>query len=227
MNHKKINVAIDGPSSAGKSTVSEEIAKRLGYTFLSSGSIYRAIAYVLIKNKINHTDENAVSDCLNNEFLKISLDNQQKIYVDGEDITRSIRSNEVSKVSSEIAIYKAVRQYVVEFIQHMTKSSKGFIMDGRDTTYKIMPYAELKVYLDATPHERARRRYLQNIELGFNTSYEEVLDAVKTRDDQDFNRANDPLKRVDDASYIDCTNMTFSEVVNEIIRQIEEIINAQ
>lgn len=222
---KKINVAIDGPSGAGKSTVSQAVAKKLGYTFISSGSVYRAIAYVIAQMNIDYKDEKAVSAVLSDEILKITLDEKQKIYTNNIDITSLIRADKISKISSDIAIYKPVRQYVVEYIQKITKANKGYIMDGRDTTYRIMPYAEVKVFLTASADERARRRILQNQELGYNTNFDEVLKEVKARDEQDSNRKNDPLKIVDDAHIIDCTDMEFDVVVEEIIKLIKAAAN--
>ncbi|WP_029608502.1 (d)CMP kinase [Mycoplasma simbae] len=217
----KINVAIDGPSGAGKSTVSQAVASKIGYTFLSSGSVYRAIAYILINRGINYTDEQEVRKHLQDSILQISIDEKQRIFTSDQDISTLIRSDEVSKVSSNIAVYKDVRQYVVDFIQRITKASKGYIMDGRDTTYRIMPHAEVKIYLTASACERAHRRILQNEELGFNTDFEEVLKEVEARDLQDTNRTNDPLKIVEDAHVIDCTKMSFEQVVDEIIKLIK------
>ncbi|TQC54047.1 (d)CMP kinase [Mycoplasmopsis mucosicanis] len=218
---KKINVAIDGPSGAGKSTVSQEVARRINYTFISSGSVYRAIAYVVNELGIDYENELEVNKILNDEFLQIHLDNQQKIYLKNKDITSLIRADIISKISSNIAVYKKVRQYVVDFVQKITKANKGYIMDGRDTTYRIMPYAELKIYLTASAPERARRRILQNLELGYNTDFYEVLADVEARDLRDSSRKNDPLKIVEDAQVIDCTHMSFEEVVEEIIRKIK------
>ncbi|MBU4689513.1 (d)CMP kinase [Mycoplasma zalophidermidis] len=222
---KKINVAIDGPSGAGKSTVSKEVAKRLGYTFISSGSVYRAIAYVVSNKNIDPKDEKAVNAILDDQILKISLDEHERIYSDGVDISSLIRADKISKISSDIAVYKHVREYVVKYIQQITKAKKGYIMDGRDTTYRIMPYAEVKIFLTATAHERANRRILQNKELGYNTNFHQVLKEVQARDEQDSNRKNDPLKIVDDAYVINCTEMNFEAVVVEIIRLIKAVVN--
>ncbi|MBU4690363.1 (d)CMP kinase [Mycoplasma sp. ES3157-GEN-MYC] len=222
---KKINVAIDGPSGAGKSTVSKEVAKRLGYTFISSGSVYRAIAYVVSNKNIDPKNEEAVNAILDDQILKISLDEHERIYSDGVDISSLIRADKISKISSDIAVYKHVREYVVKYIQQITKAKKGYIMDGRDTTYRIMPYAEVKIFLTATAHERANRRILQNKELGYNTNFHQVLKEVEARDEQDSNRKNDPLKIVEDAHVINCTEMNFEAVVVEIIRLIKAVVN--
>ncbi|QBF34392.1 (d)CMP kinase [Mycoplasmopsis phocirhinis] len=219
---KKINVAIDGPSGAGKSTVSLEVAKKINYTFISSGSIYRAIAYVINKLNIDYKNEKQVNANLDDKILLITLDENQKIYHDSFDITLLIRSDKISQISSNIAVYKKVREYVVNYIQKITKANKGYIMDGRDTTYRIMPHAEVKIFLTATANERARRRILQNQQLGYNTNFNEVLAEVEARDKQDSNRKNDPLKIVPDANVIDCTSINFETVVENIIKLIKE-----
>ncbi|BAW18410.1 cytidylate kinase [Mycoplasmopsis bovigenitalium] len=225
MSMRKINIAIDGPSGAGKSTVSQEVARRLGYTFISSGSVYRAIAFVIHELNIDHKNEQEVNKCLDDKILNIHLAEGQRIFAGSKDITQLIRADHISKISSDIAIYKDVRKYVVDYIQRITKASKGYIMDGRDTTYRIMPYAEIKIFLTATPEERANRRILQNKELGYETNFDDVLKAVIERDYQDTTRKNDPLMKVEDAKLIDCTDMNFEKVVSTIIEMIKEAVN--
>lgn len=215
MSNKKINIAIDGPCGAGKSTVSKEIAKRLKYTFINSGSVYRAIALNVHNKGISFDDTVAIVNSLND--VKITIDENEHIYLDNEDVSLQIREDIISKGSSTIAQYHAVREFVADFIQSFTKEHKGFIMDGRDTTFKLMPNAELKIYLNATPEERARRRMIQNKDHGFETNFDVVLKEVIARDYQDMNRETDPLHKVSDAIEIDCTLMTFDEVVNKII----------
>ncbi|WP_027334965.1 (d)CMP kinase [Mycoplasmopsis felifaucium] len=222
MTNKKINIAIDGPCGAGKSTVSKEIAKRLHYTFINSGSVYRAIALNAYQKGINFDDTVKIVGSLKD--IKITIDENEHIYLDGVDVSHVIRDDIISKGASTIAQYHSVREYVVNFIQAVTKANKGFIMDGRDTTFKLMPNAELKIFLNATPEERARRRMIQNKEQGFETDFNIVLREVIARDYQDTHRETDPLHKVSDAIEIDCTLMDFDEVVEEIIRLAKERI---
>ncbi|WP_029512600.1 (d)CMP kinase [Mycoplasmopsis iners] len=224
---KKINIAIDGPSGAGKSTVSNELARRLGYIFVNTGSFYRAVAYYACNQNVDITNEEAVVKSL--ETLKnnhsITIDDQEHIYLNGENITSEIRADVISKAASKIATYKPVREYVVDTIQAITKANKGYIMDGRDTTFRIMPYAEIKIFLTASPEERTKRRIKQNEELGYNTDFDTVLAEIKARDYQDTHRSMDPLHKVSDAIEIDCTLMGFEKVVETIINLVKEKAN--
>ncbi|VEU78234.1 (d)CMP kinase [Mycoplasmopsis columbinasalis] len=223
---KKINIAIDGPSGAGKSSVSEALAKKLNYIFINTGSFYRAVALYSLRNNIDPTDENEV--IANLQTLNphsITINNQEQIFLDGENITNTIRADQISKYASQIAAYKLVREFVVNRIQHITKNDKGYIMDGRDTTFRIMPYAEVKIFLTASASERAKRRIKQNYESGYNTDYQTVYEEVKQRDYQDSHRATDPLHKVEDAIEIDCTEMNFEAVLNKIIEIVESKVN--
>lgn len=218
----KINIAIDGPCGAGKSTVSQEVARRLGYTFINSGSVYRALALNAKLLGVDWNNEEEINKTLEKDI--ITLDERENIFLRGRNVSVEIREDSISYGSSTIATYKKVRQYVVDLIQNITKKGKGYIMDGRDTTFKIMPYAELKIFLTATPEERAMRRLNQNIALGFNMDYNKVLEEVKLRDYQDMNREVDPLHKVKEAKEIDCTNMGFEAVVVEIIELVKKTI---
>ncbi|WP_027120739.1 (d)CMP kinase [Mycoplasmopsis lipofaciens] len=220
---KKINIAIDGPAGAGKSTVSKELAKKLKYTFINTGSVYRAIALYAKNQNISWENESEINNILIDNIIQI--DEKEHVYLQNIDVSHDIRNDEISKGSSKIAQYKNVREYVVKFIQEITKIGKGYIMDGRDTTFKIMPHAEVKIFLTAKAEERARRRILQNKELGFKEDYNTVLEEVRKRDYQDSHREVDPLHKVEDAIEIECTNMTYEEVVNKIIDIVEKRIN--
>ncbi|KUH47649.1 (d)CMP kinase [Mycoplasmopsis meleagridis] len=220
----RINIAIDGPSGAGKSTVSNELAKRLGYIFINTGSFYRAVAFYLLNLNIDLNNQELVKQHLHDLANKhsITIDNKEHIYLNGQNITNEIRADQISKASSKIATYPFIREYVVNVIQSITKTSKGYIMDGRDTTFRIMPFAEVKIFLTASSEERTKRRIKQNEELGYITDYNTVLSEIKARDFQDTHRLVDPLHKVEDAIEIDCTNMTFEEVVQSIIRIVNQ-----
>ncbi|WP_406614186.1 (d)CMP kinase [Mycoplasma corogypsi] len=212
---KKVNIAIDGPCGAGKSTVAKKIAEKLGYTFINSGSVYRAIAYNVIENKIDSTSIDEIIASLATANIELHADDI--VCLNGTDISKNIREDYISQITPNIAKIQQVRDFVVELIQHMTNKSKGFIVDGRDTTFKLMPHAEVKIFLWAEPEERARRRWMQNKELGFESNYDEVLYDVKKRDAQDMNREIDPLHKTEDSELIDCTHMTQYEVIDAII----------
>ncbi|WXA52322.1 (d)CMP kinase [Mycoplasmopsis cynos] len=220
---KKVNIAIDGPSGVGKSTVSKEIAKRLGYNFINSGSVYRAIAKNVVDNKVDSRDDKGVIATLKEGMIKL-LDGD-KIELNGIEISKDIRADYISQITPNVAKIPEVRQFVVNYLQQMTKRKKGYIIDGRDTTFRIMPHAEVKIFLWAQAEERAKRRVKQNAELGFNTEYKEILYEVQKRDEQDMNRDFDPLHKTEDAVYIDCTELTIEEVVKKIIDLVNERIN--
>ncbi|TDV24380.1 cytidylate kinase [Mycoplasmopsis mustelae] len=216
----KVNIAIDGPSGVGKSTVSKEIASRYGFKFINSGSVYRAIAKNIIDNGVDSRDEGAVINTLKNCEIKL-LENDQ-IELNGENITKAIRTDYISQITPSVAKIPEVREFVVNYIQQMTKENKGYIIDGRDTTFKIMPHAEVKIFLWAEEEERARRRMQQNIELGYKTAFNEVLYDVRKRDEQDMNREADPLHKTEDAVYIDCTELNINEVIAKIMQLVIE-----
>ncbi|QNM93936.1 (d)CMP kinase [Mycoplasma sp. Pen4] len=218
----KVNIAIDGPSGAGKSTISKEIAKRLGYMFINSGSVYRAIAYNANKKGIESHETEKIIDSLEIGMIKLLLGDVTLLR--GQDISHEIRADYISKITPTIAKIPEVRNYVVDLIQHMTLKNKGYIIDGRDTTFKIMPHAEVKIFLWASEEERARRRLEQNHALGYNTDFDEVLYEVKLRDAQDMNRKVDPLHKTEDSTYIDCTNMEFEEVVDHILKLVDDTV---
>ncbi|VEU75998.1 (d)CMP kinase [Mycoplasmopsis columboralis] len=221
----KVNIAIDGPGGAGKSTVSKAIADRLKYTFINSGSVYRAIAYNALKEGVNLKNKDEVLLTLQHGMIELAP--EENVLLKGENVTKIIRNENVSLAAATVAKIQEVRDFVVEFIQEMTKKEKGFIIDGRDTTFKIMPHAEVKIFLWADAKERARRRYEQHQKMGYETSYEEVLYDIKQRDAQDMNREIDPLHKTEDSVLIDCTDMEFEEVIMKIIDLVDEKIKEE
>ncbi|MGZ9756587.1 (d)CMP kinase [Mycoplasma sp. 394] len=216
----KVNIAIDGPSGVGKSTVSKQIASRYGFTFINSGSVYRAIAKNTIDNGVDSRDQENVIKTLQKGMIKL-LEND-RIELKGIDVSKAIRADYISQITPSVAKIPAVREFVVDYIQQLTKKRKGYIIDGRDTTFKIMPHAEVKIFLWAEEEERAKRRMKQNQELGYNTGFAEVLYEVKKRDEQDMNREVDPLHKTEDAVFIDCTNLEIEEVIAKIMDLVKE-----
>lgn len=214
----KINIAIDGPSAAGKSTVAKELAKRLGYTHLDTGSMYRTVAYMTKEADIKIDDEEKIVNLINMTNIEISEDNH--IAVNGKDVTELIRSNEISMAASDVSKLKGVRQALVAMQQRIA-SKKGYILDGRDIGTVVLKDAEVKIYLIASAETRAQRRVLQNKEKGIPYDYEQILDDIKKRDYQDTHRKESPLKKADDAIEIDSSDMTQEEVILEIL----DIIN--
>lgn len=214
----KINIAIDGPSAAGKSTVAKELAKRLGYTHLDTGSMYRAVAYITKEANIKIDDEEKIVNLINMSNIEISNDNH--ITVNDKDITEIIRSNEISMAASDVSKLKRVREALVA-MQRKIASQKGYILDGRDIGTVVLKDAEVKIYLIASAETRAQRRVLQNKEKGIPYDYEQILEDIKKRDYQDIHRKESPLKKAEDAIEIDSSDMTQEEVILEIL----DIIN--
>lgn len=214
-----IAVAVDGPSGAGKSSVCKAVAKRLNYTYIDTGAMYRAIGYWMIQHNINLADECAILEQLNNFHLSFNDDNA--ICINGECVESFIRSEAVSYGASCVAKLAGVRQYCVKAQRDMVKVCHC-IMDGRDIGSVVLPNAQVKIYLDASVGVRAKRRYLQNQEKGIACDLANIENDIKQRDMQDMNRKNSPLIRLDSAYYLNSSNLTFEQTVNEMIKVIEE-----
>lgn len=210
----KINIAIDGPGAAGKSTIAKCLAKKLNYVHLDTGAMYRSTAYKALQNHISLEDEEAVCKMLENTKIQLATDGS--IFLDGEDVSDKIRTNEISLAASLVSKLANVRRMLVERQQEMAKE-KGFIMDGRDIGTVVLKDAEVKIYMTATPMARAKRRYEQNIAKNIPTgSIEEIAREIAERDLQDMTRENSPLKKADDAVEIDTSDMSIEEVTEYI-----------
>lgn len=210
-------IAIDGPSGAGKSTVAKEVAKTLGIEYVDTGAMYRAFGLKLLKSGAKMVEDDNLKEILS----KTDIDFQDgKVYLDGEDVSSLIRTNEVSKAASDCSAFKSVRVKLVEIQQGLGKK-KSIIMDGRDICTVVLKDAKYKFYLTASPEERANRRFKELQEKGDNTPYEEILQKINERDYNDTHRDVDPLRKADDATLIDSSNMTKDEVVNFIVSKVK------
>ena len=216
----KLNVAIDGPSGSGKSTIAKLLAKKYGLNYLNTGLVYRAIAVNAIDEEVDLNNEDEVMSTIEDGMIEM-LPNEQ-VSLKGQDISKIVRSDDASQGASKVSAHTRVRAWAVALQKHYGEEG-GIIMDGRDTTFKILPDAEVKVYLDTTPEIRAKRRVKQNEELGFSVDYQKILDEINERDNRDKNRATDPLQIVSDAIYIDATDMTIDQVVEKISQHIDAI----
>lgn len=213
INNDVYSVTVDGPSGSGKSTVCKLISNILNIEYLDTGSMYRSLAYFCLKKNINLEDEEEVMDVLNN--LEITFESS-KIKVNGEFLRDKIRTNDVSMGASKVSTYYSVRERLVE-IQRQISSNKAIIIDGRDAGTNILKSADYKFYLDASPEVRAKRRFNEQKD---DSSYETILKDIKLRDEQDKNRKYAPLKRAEDAVYINSDDMNIDEVVEKIIEII-------
>ena len=212
-------MTIDGPAGAGKSTVAKEIAKRFGYVHLDSGALYRAVGYFCKLKGVDPTKKEDVLKAIKN--LNVELLPNGRVLLNGRDVTEEIRTPEGGVFASQVAQFPEVREFVVKLLRKMA-AGKKIVIDGRDAGTYIFPEAELKIYLTASPEERARRRYKELREKGFNVTLEEVLREVIERDRKDESRKFAPLKIPKGAVVIDTTNKSLEEVLKEIANLIAD-----
>ena len=221
----KLNIAIDGPASSGKSTVAKIIAKDLNYIYTDTGAMYRSVTYLALKYQVDFADEKALVELIQRYPITFKQTKEgQLVFVDGEDVTTAIRLPEVTQNVSQVAALKAVRQKLVQQQQVIAKA-KGVVMDGRDIGTVVLPDAEVKIFLVASVEERAQRRYKENQEKGIACDYEELKEAIAKRDYYDSHRENSPLKQAEDAILIDTTGMSIPEVVLAIETIAKEKLN--
>ncbi len=216
---KKISIAIDGPSAAGKSTIAKKVAKLLGYTYIDTGAMYRCIAYYMLQKGIALSDEATVAQHLSEVDIKLLTDN--RVLLNNQEVNLEIRSDEVSKGASQVAAYQAVREHLVDLQREMAQDG-GVILDGRDIGSVVLPNAELKIYQIASVKTRAMRRYKENVEKGLPCTLEQIEEDISQRDYNDSHRAISPLVKAEDAVEIDTSEMTIEEVVNSIITLVNE-----
>ena len=220
-NRKRLNVAIDGPVGAGKSSVADAVAKRLGILHLDTGAMYRALGYTALQEKTDVQDEAAVVALCGRIRLDVSYQaDGQHTFAEGEDVTGKIRTPEVSMAASTVSRYAEVRKAMVRQQQRLAAET-DMLLDGRDICTTVLPNATAKIYLTASPEVRARRRWLEMREKGMEDSYEKVLEDVIRRDEQDMNRAVEPLRRAEDAELVDSSDLTFEETVERIRASVE------
>lgn len=217
-----ISVAIDGPAGAGKSTISRAAAKRLGYIYVDTGALYRAIGLFAHENGILDTDADALEPRLGEINLSISyVDGEQHVFMNGRDVSRDIRRPEMGMAASNVSAIPAVRAFLLDLQRDLAKRD-NVVMDGRDIGTVVLPGATVKLFLTASPEERARRRYDEHIAKGQNVSYNDILKDLLKRDHNDSSRAIAPLKQADDAILLDTTGFTFEESVELVIKTITE-----
>lgn len=217
---RKIRIAIDGPSGSGKSTAAKLIAKKHGFNYINTGLIYRAIALNGLNNKIDFNNATQIVNSF--EEGMIELKPNEVVFLKGVDVTKALRNDLVSQNASKVAAVPKIREFALEISRQYAKLP-GTVMDGRDTTFKIMPDADLKIFLDTAPEVRAKRRVEQNRILGFDTNYDNILKEIKERDHRDRTREIDPLHKTEDAYLIDSSDMNIEQVVKAIEKLISEI----
>jgi cytidylate kinase len=222
---RKIKVAIDGPAGAGKSTVARLVAGRLGYVYVDTGAMYRAIAWQLLQDDIPPDHSLRIAERLNGLQLELKpAEGGQQVWVCGRDVTGLIRSPEVTRSVSRFAQIPEVRRFLTAIQKQMAEGG-GIVMDGRDIGTHVLPDAELKIFLTATVEERARRRYREMVDAGEDVELEVLTREIAERDRMDRERRESPLRMAEDAIHIDCTSMTVEQVVDRITGMAWSIIN--
>ena len=217
----RLNVAIDGPVGAGKSSVSDAVARRLGILHLDTGAMYRALGLAALRAGADPCDEKKIVALCGKLDLSVRHEEDgQHTLLAGEDVTGLIRTPEVSMAASTVSRYAEVRRQMVRLQQRLAAET-DMLVDGRDICMTVLPNATAKIYLTAAPEERARRRYLEMKEKGQEEPFEKVLEELKARDAQDMNRSVEPLRQAPDAELVDSTNLTFDETVEAILRIVE------
>ncbi|MDN4074583.1 MULTISPECIES: (d)CMP kinase [Fictibacillus] len=220
--NKKLKIAIDGPAGAGKSTVAKLVADKLSYIYIDTGAMYRALTYKALSSKSDLHDGRILQSLLKDTNIELEItENGQAVILDGNDVSKEIRSSEVTNNVSFVAAPQQVREEMVRRQQELA-SAGGVVMDGRDIGTHVMPDAELKVFLIASVEERARRRFDENTSKGFEADLEKLKEEISLRDKRDSEREFAPLKKADDAIELDTTSMSIQDVVNEILHLVSE-----
>ena len=210
-------IAIDGPAGSGKSTIAKLLAKELGYTYIDTGAMYRAVALKIKRLGIDPDNKEAVVNVLKETDIRLKTNEEIKVFLDGEDVSSEIRTEEIGKIASKIARYPEVRKILVEMQRKIGEEAKNAVIEGRDTGTVIFPDADIKIFMTAKPEVRAERRYKELKEKGFDVSYEEILKEIVERDKLDTTREDSPLKPAKDAIIIDTSDKTLKDVFKEIL----------
>ena len=219
---KFITIAIDGPAASGKSTLAKYLADKLGYLYIDTGAMYRAITYYALENNIAE-DEHAVVQSVKNLNIELKYKNGiTSVFINGEDITDKIRTPEVNAKVSDISKIRDVRTELVKLQQKFGRNN-NLIVEGRDTTTVVFPEADLKIFLTAEVAERAKRRFLEFQEKGVVIELNEVEKSINNRDRIDSGRDVSPLKKADDAIELDTTNLTVEQEIDRIVKKVEEL----
>ncbi len=224
---KKITIAIDGPAASGKSTTARQVARRLGYTYIDTGAMYRAVTLKAIRKGVPVADKDHVAGIADTIHLSFGKDDHRTIVLmDGEDVSSAIRTPEIDRNISPVAANKSVREILVRMQQEMGKKG-GVVLDGRDIGTVVFPDAELKIFMVAGVEERARRRRKELENKNIRESLERIMEDIRRRDDEDRNRDHGPLKKANNAIEIDTTGLTIEEQVQKIVHLANSVINRQ
>ncbi|WP_339198583.1 (d)CMP kinase [Solibacillus sp. FSL R5-0449] len=219
---KKIQIAIDGPAGAGKSTIAKIVAEALRFTYIDTGAMYRAVTYKAMKENIQLHDAEAIEKMLQQTAITLKPSEQgQLVFVDGQDVSQAIRSNEVTANVSEVAAHANIREILVAMQQKLAADG-GVVMDGRDIATHVLKDAELKIFMSATVEERAHRRFLDNERRGIPSTIESLQKEIALRDKLDSEREASPLIQAEDALFLDTTHLSIDEAAQEILKLAQQ-----
>ena len=227
---KNLQIAIDGPVAAGKGTVAKLLSEKLGILYVDTGGMYRALTFFIKKHSISWEKEKKICNLIEKYKPHVGLEVPQRekkdgrlvtLYLNGKDISWKVRTEEISWGVSTITRYQCIRDYMVPQQQRLAKK-QAVVMEGRDITTRVLPKADLKIFLTAKPKERARRRFKQLLDKGEDVSFERVFKDLRKRDYQDSHREIDPLRKAPDAWELDTTYLTIPKVIDEILKKMEE-----
>ncbi len=217
-----ISIAIDGPSGAGKSTLSRELSKKLGFIYVDTGALYRAVGLFVLERGKSPKDRPCVAELLSEIEVNLSYEKgEQQVFLNGRNVSGDIRKEEVSMAASDVSAHKEVRAFLLETQRRLARE-QNVVMDGRDIGTVVLPGANLKIFLTATPEDRAQRRYEELLQRGMPAQYDEVLADVKKRDHNDTHRSEAPLKRAEDAVEVVTTGNRFEQSLDILYRTIVE-----
>lgn len=218
-----VNIAIDGPAGAGKSSIAKAVSRELGYIYVDTGALYRSIAYYAIKCGVKHNDSSSVISLLKEIKPELCfINNTQHVFVNDEDVSDKIRTEEISMGASTVAAIPEVRHFLFELQQKIAREN-NIIMDGRDIGTVVLPNADVKIFLTSSPEERAKRRHKELAEKSSDCpSYEEILEDIKQRDYNDSHREISPLKQADNAVVVDTSELTLEQSIRKLAELIKE-----
>lgn len=216
------NIAVDGPAGAGKSTIAKRVAKELSYIYVDTGAMYRAMALFFLRENIAPEDEDSISRACDKITISLSNENgEQQVFLNGENVNGLIRTEEVGNMASCTSVYREVREKLTQ-LQKKIAAETDLIMDGRDIGTCVIPNAQVKIYLTASVETRGQRRFQELQEKGVDCNLQKICQDIRQRDEQDMNREISPLCQAKDAILIDSSYMSIDEVVNEILKLVEE-----
>ena len=219
---KNIQIAIDGPAGAGKSTIAKIVAEKLGYTYIDTGAMYRAVTYKALRTGIQLENAEALETMLRATDIRLQPSNEgQLVFLDGEDVSSPIRSNEVTANVSQVAAHANIRAILVA-MQQALAAQGAVVMDGRDIATHVLPEAELKIFMSASVEERARRRQIDNEKRGIPSTFKSLVEEIALRDKKDSEREASPLIQAEDALLLDTTELSIDEAAEAILRLAQE-----